>query len=244
MAMQSDLERYNQKAGHSAEIQAVLFDLDGTLADTAPDLAWTLNTLLTEHHRNPLPFDRIRPVVSHGASALIQLGFESGTDDPQFAGLRQRFLEIYHDNLANETRLFPGMAALLDDIEQRGMKWGVVTNKPAWLTEPLMLELKLQPRAACIISGDSTRNRKPHPEPMLHACRHINIPAKHCLYVGDAKRDIEAGHHAGMKALIALFGYIGDSDQPWLWQADGMVNRPQEILDWIIDYNKTAARLE
>jgi len=230
-------------AGNSSAIQGVLFDLDGTLADTAPDLAYTLNALLIEHHLAPLPFEKICPVVSHGATALLRLGFDPDIDSPAFESLRRRFLDIYCVNLANETRLFPGMPELLTAIEQRDMKWGVVTNKPAWLTEPLMARLDLQQRAGCIISGDSTGNRKPHPEPMLRACRQIDILAQHCLYVGDAQRDIEAGHRAGMKTLIALFGYISDNDRPEQWQADGMISHPMEILEWIRSHNESSAHL-
>lgn len=241
MTTHSNSEQRAQGFTTTNTIQSVLFDLDGTLADTAPDLAYTLNTLRAEHNLAPLPFDEIRPVVSHGATALLHLGFNHEVDDPRFESLRQRFLDIYRVNLANETRLFPGMNELLDAIEQGGMKWGVVTNKPAWLTEPLMDRLDLRQRASCIVSGDSTGNRKPHPEPMLHACQQIDILARQCLYVGDAQRDIEAGQRAGMKTLIALFGYIGDNDRPEQWQADGMVNHPLEIMEWIMKYNEALA---
>jgi phosphoglycolate phosphatase len=214
-------------------LRTVLFDLDGTLADTAPDLAYALNRVLEEQGRAPLPFDVIRPVVSHGGLALTRLGFGIGPEHPDFAARRQRLLDIYRDNIARETRLFPGMAELLDTIEQRDMNWGVVTNKPAWLTEPLMAALGLDKRAACIVSGDTCTNRKPHPEPMLHACHLAGSLAHHCVYVGDAERDIEAGRRAGMNTLVALFGYIGDSDRPQDWGADAMLETPQLIREWI-----------
>lgn len=243
MTAHSDIEKITPDALNQPDtIRGVLFDLDGTLADTAPDLAYTLNTLLIENDLSPLPFEKIRPVVSHGATALLHLGFNHNSNNPLFESLRQRFLDIYRLNLANETRLFPGMNELLNILEQRGMKWGVVTNKPAWLTEPLMAKLDLQDRAACIVSGDSTANRKPHPEPMLHACRQIDILAQHCLYVGDAQRDIEAGRQAGMKTLVALFGYISDNDNPSQWQADGAINQPMEILEWITKHNKPSSQ--
>jgi len=245
MTTHSDIKKYKQDSpNYTTSIRCVLFDLDGTLADTAPDLANTLNILLAENNLAPLPFEKIRAEVSHGATAIIQLGFDHDVDDPQFELLRQRFLDIYRMNLTIETRLFPGINELLNAIEQLGMKWGVVTNKPAWLTEPLMAGLDLQRRAACIVSGDSTANRKPHPEPMLHACRQVDILAQQCLYVGDARRDIEAGRHAGMKTLIALFGYISNSDEPWQWQANGMINHPKEILDWIMNYNEASTHLK
>ena len=244
MTIHMNINGHQPAAGNNvSDIRGILFDLDGTLADTAPDLAFTLNTLLNENNLQPLAFEKIRPVVSHGATALLHLGFNLKPDDPRLDSLRQRFLDIYREHLANDTCIFPGMKELLEAIEQSGMKWGIVTNKPAWLTEPLITKLGLQQRAACIVSGDSTRNRKPHPEPMLHACRQLDILAKHCLYVGDAQRDIEAGQRAGMKTLIALFGYIGDDDRPDRWQADGMIDRPMEIMQWIMNYNQAAGSL-
>lgn len=214
-------------------IGCVLFDLDGTLADTALDLADALNTLRAEHGEAPLPFDTVRPAASHGAGALIRLGFGIEDDDRTFEALRVRFVEIYSGSLTRRTRLFPGMAELLAALEARGLKWGVVTNKPARLTEPLMAGLGLHRRAACIVSGDSTRNRKPHPAPLLRAARLAGLPAGDCLYVGDAQRDIDAGRRAGMLTLVALFGYLSAGDRPHEWQADGAVQHPREILDWL-----------
>ena len=218
-------------------IRTVLFDLDGTLADTAPDLAYALNRVLEEQGRATLPFEAIRPVVSHGGLALTRLGFGIEPEHPDFAPLRQRLLDIYHDNLARKTRLFPGMAELLDSIEQAGMNWGVVTNKPAWLTDPLLAALGLSERAACIVSGDTCANRKPHPEPILHACHLADSLAHQCLYVGDAQRDIEAGRRAGMPTLVALFGYIGADDRPREWNADALSETPQSIWEWIVARN-------
>lgn len=217
----------------SQPIHTVLFDLDGTLADTAPDLAFALNQVLMEHGREPLPFDAIRPVVSHGGQFLTRLGFGIEPEHPDFPPLHQRLLEIYRDNIARETTLFPGMAELLDNIEQNAMNWGVVTNKPAWLTDPLMDGLGLTERAACIVSGDTCDNRKPHPEPILHGCQLANSSAQHCVYVGDAQRDIEAGKRAGMRTLVALFGYIGEMDYPEQWQADALLSTPKDIVAWI-----------
>ncbi len=214
-------------------LRTVLFDLDGTLADTAPDLAYALNTVLQEQHRRALPYERIRPVASHGASALIRLGFNIEPGDINFEPLRLRLLDVYQRHLADQTTLFPGIAELLQDIERCGMNWGVITNKPARLTEPLMDKLGLARRAACIVSGDTTARRKPDPEPMLYACRKAGSAVRQCVYVGDAERDIEAGKRAGMKTLVALFGYIADGDQPHTWGADGMINAPREILAWM-----------
>lgn len=214
-------------------MRTVLFDLDGTLADTAPDLADALNMVREEHGLNPMSFDVIRPIVSHGANALIYLGFELAPGDEGFDEIREQLLDFYLDNIANKTRLFPGMEQVLDKIESNGLNWGVVTNKPSWLTEPLLRELDLHQRAACIVSGDTTSKRKPDPEPMLFACQMAGSRSHECLYIGDAERDIEAGRRAGMKTLTALFGYIGDHDQPDQWGADGMINQPAEILNWL-----------
>jgi len=214
-------------------IRTVLFDLDGTLADTAPDLAYALNTLLAEHHKPLLPYPTIRPVASNGAAALIELGFGVARTDPHFAPLRARFLEIYRAHLTRETRLFPGMAELLDAIAARGLNWGIVTNKPAFLTEPLVDQLGLREDLACVVSGDTTANPKPHPEPLLHACKLAGSRPHECLYIGDAARDIEAGRAAGMKTLVALFGYIGAQDQPDTWGADGLIRAPGDALDWL-----------
>lgn len=218
---------------HTSPIRTVLFDLDGTLADTAPDLAYALNTVLVEQGKPALPYETIRPVVSHGGIALIRLGFALSPDDPQFAPLRERLLAVYRENIAVHTRLFDGMAELLERIEERSLNWGVVTNKPAWLTQPLMAALGLSSRAATIVSGDTLKQSKPHPAPMLYACEQAGSQAHECLYVGDAARDIEAGNNAGMLTLVALFGYIAEQDDPHSWGAHGMVNTPLEILDYL-----------
>lgn len=225
----------------SVRIETVLFDLDGTLLDTAPDMALALNRLRDENGLSPLPFEDIRPIVSHGSAALVALGFAEEGDPARLDALRLRFLEIYAADLVRGTALFPGMAALLDGLETQGRKWGVVTNKPAWLTEPLMEQLDLSRRAACIVSGDSTSERKPHPEPMYFACRLAESAPDRCLYVGDAPRDIAAGHAAGMSTLVARFGYIGAQERPEQWGADGMVDTPGEILDWVLARERITA---
>ena len=205
------------------KIRTVLFDLDGTLADTAPDLALSLNTLLKEEGRIPLPYERIRPEVSHGSPGLIKLGFGLSQKDPDYARLRLRLLAIYADKLCHETRLFPGVDELLKALQKQGRHWGIVTNKPAFLTDPLMRQLNPSPPPVCIVSGDTTTNRKPHPEPMLHACAEAGSKPEQCLYVGDAERDIQAGKQAGMQTLVALFGYISVDETPEKWGADGMI---------------------
>lgn len=212
---------------------SVLFDLDGTLLDTAPDLAFALNAVLISQGKAERAFEDIRPVVSHGGNALIQFGFNIEPDSPEFGELRQRFLEIYEQNLAIRTKLFPGMEEVLAALEQQGIPWGVVTNKPSWLTDPLMAELGLDQRAACIVSGDTAQHAKPHPAPLYYACEKTGHDPQHCIYIGDHQRDIEAGNRAGMKTLIALFGYIDVNEQTELWQADGSVASALEILDYL-----------
>jgi len=214
-------------------IKAVFFDLDGTLADTAPDLAASLNQLLAEQGKAVLTFDVIRPTVSLGGNALVRLAFNIDEDKPEFISLRQRFLEIYKSRLHSGTHLFPGMPRVLDTLESDGLVWGVITNKPSWLTLPLMQKLGLDKRAKCIICGDTTENKKPHPAPMLHACKITDSDPGCSLYVGDAERDIEAGRAAGMHTLIAQYGYIGKDEEPSQWQADGVISDPGEIIDWI-----------
>jgi phosphoglycolate phosphatase len=211
----------------------ILFDLDGTLLDTAPDMAGALNQLLAERGRHTLTLDAIRPHVSHGAVALVRLGFNLEPEDSGFDELRARFLDIYASRVAQDTRLFPGMESLLSRIEATAKPWGVVTNKPAWLTEPLMSALALHARAAAVISGDSAARNKPHPDTLFLACERIGVAPDTCLYVGDAERDIEAGKRAGMRTLAAGFGYISDTDQPELWGADGIVWHASEIESWL-----------
>jgi 2-phosphoglycolate phosphatase len=216
-----------------ADIRTVLFDLDGTLLDTAPDLAAALNTVLEENQRATLPLESIRPVVSHGGIALINLGFRLQQDDPHFEPLRQRLLAVYRDNISRHTTLFPGMDAVLQELEQRGLNWGVVTNKPGWLTDPLLKDLQLYDRATCVVSGDTLQQRKPHPAPLLHACKLANASPAQCLYVGDAQRDIEAGKNAGMYTMVALFGYFTATDQPHTWGATQTIEEPGELLAWL-----------
>ena len=217
-------------------IRTVLFDLDGTLADTAPDLAHALNALLREEGRPELPYETIRPEVSHGATLLVKLGFGVAQGDPEFDRLRERYLALYAENLCRHTRPFNGIEPLLQALQRQGINWGIVTNKPAFLTDPLVTGLHLDPAPACVVSGDTVANRKPHPEPMLHACAAAGSRPEQCLYVGDAERDIQAGKQAGMKTLIALFGYIGRSETPDRWGADGMIRTPIDVLDWINDH--------
>jgi len=215
------------------DFSAVLFDLDGTLVDTAPDLAFALNTLLEQEGFSPLPYDDIRPVASHGSAGLLGLGFGINTDDKNYSPLQKRFLQLYQDNIARETALFEGMEEVLFALEQANIAWGVVTNKPAFLTEPLLEQLKLSHRAACIVSADTTPHTKPHPAPMFHACEIIQHQPEQCIYIGDAQRDIQAGKNANMQTVTALYGYLSEQDDPDSWLADIVINHPRDILQWL-----------
>lgn len=215
---------------HPHKINTVLFDLDGTLIDTAPDMAAALDILCDEEQHVRLPYSDVRPIVSNGSVALVKLAFGDDVDEQTLERLKARYLEIYQDHLAIHSQLFDEMDVLLKQLEKNNIKWGVVTNKPGWLTEPLMESLGLHKRAACIVSSDSTENRKPHPEPMYHACRLTDAQPEECVYVGDARRDIEAGQNAGMKTIIAEYGYISDSENTEDWQADHSIQSPAQIL--------------
>ena len=211
---------------------AILFDLDGTLVDTAPDMIDALNRLRAEHGREPLPFTDTRAHVSHGAMRLTRLGFPEAEGET-FERLRLRFLDLYAEHLADRSSLFPGFDAMLAQFEGSGLPWGVVTNKPGWLTDPLLARLGLLARAACVVSGDTVAERKPHPLPLLHAATVARVDPARCVYVGDAERDVMAGRAAGMRTLVAAYGYLGPEDDPLAWRPDGVVERPEQILDWI-----------
>jgi 2-phosphoglycolate phosphatase len=215
--------------------ETVLFDLDGTLVDTAGDLGSALNTVRGQRGLPPLADERTRAQASHGSQGLIRLGFGIGGDHPDFPALRQEFLAAYEANLTARSTLFPGMANVLDALEGKQIKWGVVTNKPARYTEPLMAHLGLLERAACVVSGDTCPHPKPHPAPMRHACRVVHSDPADCLYVGDAARDMAAATAVGMRGLVALYGYLGEDDRPEEWGAAGYIDTPAGLLDWIED---------
>lgn len=210
--------------------EAVLFDLDGTLADTAPDLGGALNQLLLEHGRGPLPMESLRPHVSSGARGMIGAGLGITPTDPAYPGLQQRFLSIYQEALCVGTRLFPGMDEHLDELEARGIPWGIVTNKSQRFAIPLMEGLGLRQRSLCIVCGDSAQRAKPHGHPMHLASALLGIAASACIYVGDDERDVISGRAAGMTTIIAGWGYLGDGKPPTSWGADAIAASPQDIL--------------
>ena len=214
-------------------IKAVLFDLDGTLADTAPDLGYALNRLRLAYGLPEMPFEQIRPQASHGARGLLKLGFDLDPTDKYFMPMREAFLNYYEENLSRETKLFPGMARVLETLEERSLPWGIVTNKPRRFTEPLVEQIGLKQRAACVISGDTCAYPKPHPAPLLAASQIINVDPENCIYVGDDLRDVEAGLAAGMKVIIASYGYLGNDSDPANWGSHGMIKKPQDLIQYL-----------
>lgn len=216
-------------SGSPAMTRAYFFDLDGTLLDTAPDMVAALNVLRAEHKLSPLDYATARTQVSNGAAGLLSIAF-AHLDEAGRESLRGRYLELYAERLSEQTAPFPGMLDVLDALDKTGQPWGIVTNKPAFLTEPLLAAQGLSPRCACIVSGDTLAQRKPHPEPLLHAARVAGVPSATAVYVGDARRDIEAGQAAGMVTVVATYGYLVPGDDPLLWGADHAVDHPTELL--------------
>lgn len=208
----------------SQPLHAVLFDLDGTLLDTAPDFHWVVNQLLREHDRPTVSYEFLRGHVSNGARAMVSAAFDLDPEHPNFTALHQRMLALYLSHLDVDTVPFQGIAALLDWLDARQIPWGVVTNKPELYTLPVMSGLKLDTRAACIICPDHVTERKPHPEALLLACDQIGCDSRYCVYIGDHQRDIECGRRAGMLTIGALYGYIDNETNTDEWQADHYVN--------------------
>jgi len=217
----------------SSAVQAVLFDLDGTFADTAPDLAAALNHTRAARNLPPLPLDIIRPQASHGTRGLLRLGFDIDPGAPDYDTLRDIFLDYYERNICVYTRLFPGMAELVDELEWRGIRWGIVTNKPHRYTVPLMQALGYAGRAACLISGDTCAQAKPHPDPLFKACDLIGVSPEQCLYLGDDLRDIQAANAAAMPGIIANYGYINGNASVENWNAQGSVDKPMELIRFL-----------
>lgn len=211
------------------DFKALLFDLDGTLLDTAPDFITALNKQLGLHGRAPLPDHAIRSSVTNGSVGLIQEGFGMAPDHVQFETLRKEFLELYFTNLADRTALFAGLQQVLDDCKARGIPWGVVTNKPWRYTEATMVQLGLMDTAATVICPDHVKRAKPDPASILLACSEIATAPQDCLYVGDHVRDIEAGRAAGTRNIAAAWGYIEASENINDWQADWIVDQSQQL---------------
>jgi phosphoglycolate phosphatase len=221
-------------------ITAVLFDLDGTLVDTAPDMGGALNELRAEHSLEPLAAAQIRPWVSHGAAALVRLGF--GEMEPDgFELRRRRFLELYSRRVARASPLFDGGSELLAALEAAGVPWGVVTNKPGWLTRPLLDALGLTRRAASIVSGDTLAEKKPHPQPLLFAASQIGLPPQQFAYVGDAERDMQAAAAAGMLGITAGYGYLGNDESIAHWPRATTIDSLAALLPWLLAHGLQSA---
>lgn len=219
---------------NGAEYNAVLFDLDGTLVDTAPDMVAVLHLLQQEYGLDPAPYELARSNVSNGAIGLLRVGFpdiEIGFGDE----MHQQYLERYAEMICEESRVFDGLIELLDQLEDMGCPWGIVTNKPEHLTRPLLAALKLADRSACIVSGDTLSVRKPDPAPLLLACDMIGVDPETSIYIGDAGRDIEAGQRAGMATIAAAYGYITEDDDPREWDADVIATTTEELTQIVLN---------
>lgn len=211
-------------------LKAVLFDLDGTLLDTAPDFVTVLNLLLTEENRRPLDYQIIRNTVSNGAKALVQLGFQLEETDPEFERLRQRLLTLYSQHLTDQTLPFAGINDVLAFLKEQNMSWGVVTNKPFVYTEPLLDKMPFPLKPQTVICPDHVTHRKPHPEPMLLACKQLGCTPAEAIYLGDHRRDIESAQNANMLTIACAYGYIDRSDNIMTWNADHTVQHASEIV--------------
>jgi len=214
-------------------VKAVLFDLDGTLADSAPDLAAALNRIREDRGLDPVPVERLRAFASAGARGMLGAGMGIATDHPEYPALRERFLANYESGLDRETVLFPGISELLDALETRELRWGIVTNKFARFTERVVAALQLGSRAGAVVAGDTTPHAKPHPAPLLHAAAQLRVAAADCVYVGDDLRDVAAGNAAGMATIVAEYGYLGESGSSEGWPATGWIDAPLDLLAWL-----------
>ncbi|MEO8628240.1 MAG: HAD-IA family hydrolase [Betaproteobacteria bacterium] len=212
------------------QVRAVLFDLDGTLADTAPDLAAALNKQLQARDKPALPVSALRPYVSQGARGMLFGGFGLTPDAPGYGELRDEFLALYEADLCNESALFPGMEDVICELEARAIAWGIVTNKAQRYTRPLVTALGLMTRANCVVSGDTMPRAKPHPDSLLEASRLLDVSPAHCLYVGDDERDVQASLAAGMTPVVALYGYLGTGKPPQEWGATLYIDTPLGVL--------------
>ena len=211
--------------------KAILMDLDGTLVDTAPDLVRVLNTLMVQRGLPPVPFAIARNEVSNGALGLLRLAFPECRDDDELEPLRLEFLDIYSENVCIGSRLFAGLEQVLSRLEIDSVPWGIVTNKPEAMTNPLLDELALGYPPGCVVSGDRLPQRKPHPAPLLLGAGELEMHPGDCVYVGDARRDIDAGRAAGMATVAAAWGYISPSDDPGQWGASVVIRRPGQLLN-------------
>lgn len=216
----------------------ILFDLDGTLVDTAHDLGLALNTQLERHGKQALTHDEIWPVASHGSRGLLALGFGITPADSCFEAMRVEYLDLYESVFTHNPMLLPGIAELLETLDSQGIKWGIVTNKPRRfsvdLTKAVQLgDQSLHQRSICLVCGDDAAQPKPAPDTLLMACEETGFSPSECIYVGDAERDVQAGKAAGMKTVVAMFGYIAITDKPVEWGADALIKAPLELMNYL-----------
>ncbi|MCZ2290522.1 MAG: HAD-IA family hydrolase [Burkholderiales bacterium] len=212
---------------------AILFDLDGTLVDSAPDLAGAANELRALHGRPPLPLEAYRPLAGSGARGMLAAGFGLLPSHPDYPSMRAAFLSLYERRLLQSTTVFSAVLPVLARLEESGRSWGIVTNKALYLAEPLLAGVRLRHRAAVVVGGDSTPHLKPHPAPLLHAAHVLGVDAADCVYVGDDPRDMQAGRAAGMAALAASWGYMGPDARLDEWGADAVLRVPDDLLNWL-----------
>ena len=215
-------------------LRAVIFDLDGTLVDTAAEFVIVVQAMRAEHGREPMDPERIRASVSNGARCLVTLGLDLPEEAQEFETQRLRLLELYSEVLGTAAKPYPGITELLAELEQRGISWGIATNKPRYLTEPLLERLNIRPPAGSVVCPDDVSERKPHPESLLRNCRELHCSPAQAIYVGDHLRDIEAGNRAGMHTIAAVYGYIEPGDDPYTWGADRHVENSTELRDMIL----------
>ena len=211
-------------------IQAVLFDLDGTLIDSAPDLGAAADKLRTDRGLPSLPLDLYRPLAGAGARGMLKVAFDMDATHPDYDTLREAFFRNYEAAMTERTYAFDGVAELLQALQDKGLHWGVVTNKMARFTDPLTQAMPLFASASVVISGDTTSHAKPHPEPLFEAARRLGLSPSHCVYVGDDERDIVAGRAAGMPTVAARYGYLGEKADVSAWQADWQIQGPLDLL--------------
>jgi 2-phosphoglycolate phosphatase len=214
-------------------VAAVLFDLDGTLVDSAPDLAGAANELRQAEGLRAMDYADLRPMVGTGARGMLDAAFGIGPGHARYDQLREQFLQRYEARILRETQVFDAMQPVLQSLERAALPWGIVTNKIARFSVPLVQGLGLMRRSAVLISGDSTPHAKPHPQPLLEAARRLGIEPARCVYLGDDLRDVQAGRAAGMAVLAAAWGYLGRGESVHHWQADAVLNEPRELLNWL-----------
>lgn len=212
-------------------IRAVLFDLDGTLIDSAPDLAGAANDLREAHGLPPLPYAQLRPMVGAGARGMVGVAFGLRPGDDGFDAKRAAFLDHYETRMLRDTQVFDAVAPMLAALEAAGLPWGIVTNKHERFATPVVAGVGL--RAAALVCGDTTPHAKPHPEPLFEGARRLGVDPAHCVYVGDDLRDVQAGRAAGMAVLAAAWGYLGDGESVEQWGADAVIDAPIGLLNWL-----------